>query len=181
MDPGFLNKWWSDAWTVIGTIASILGAVLTVAGLAWTLVQVYKIKSAAEAARIAAEDARQQSRLAFQRYASSNCHHYVSEVKDLFAAQKWDLAVQRLADLVHHSIQLVGASESEHDRQRWAEVAEALRVWENIARQLSAAERGDLKRPPRYQLKKWHETMSMAETRFLANLGPFADGGAANQ
>lgn len=181
MDVGFLTNWWRDAWALIGTIASILGAILSVAGLAWTLVQVYKIRSAAEAARDAADEAKRQSRQAFQKYAASNCRHYISEVKDLFAARKWDLAVQRLADLVDQSIQLASASDDLSDQKEWSQVVDALRVWENIVRQLSAAERGDLPRPPRYQLKKWHETMSMAETRILLNLGPFDRPGASHE
>jgi hypothetical protein len=87
-----LSEGWSDGVT-------ITGLVVTVAGFAVTLWQLWKTKSAAEAARAAAEGAFGEGQRHLRTIVTTSTHRFVNELRDLADRGQWVPACTRANDL----------------------------------------------------------------------------------
>src|SRR4051794_30158637 len=112
----------SDVWR---DIISIGGFLLTIAGLLYTMRQVWLAKSAAEAAKNAADRTLDESRKSFQRYIAANAHRFINEAKMSIENEQWAAAAMRLRDLADQLAQLTGLSlaleQLRTAARRWAE------------------------------------------------------------
>jgi hypothetical protein len=83
----------SDIWR---DIISIGGFLLTFAGLLYTMRQVWLAKSAAEAAKDAAEKALAESLQKYRHYTASLAHRFINEARSSIENAQWSLATIRL-------------------------------------------------------------------------------------
>src|SRR4051812_24558135 len=99
---------WTDAWMSEGwrDAISIVSLIATVVGLLYAIAQIRKTKSAANAAKEAADKALAESRRSYHRFAARNARRLVSEAKIHVDNKAWALAAFRLNDLADQVAQL---------------------------------------------------------------------------
>jgi hypothetical protein len=112
-----MSEGWRDA-------VSITSLVATIVGLWYAIVQIRRTKSAANAAREAADKALAESRRSYHRYTLANAQRFIKEAKIHVENKTWALAAFRLNDLADQAAQLVG------EDPEWRLFANELREWE---------------------------------------------------
>jgi hypothetical protein len=155
-DP-LLSETWRDVVSLVSLVLSVLGLAATVLGLWYAIDQIRKTKSAAVAAKEAADQALAESRESYNRYAAANAHRLIREAKihvqsgvaGLTQSQStgdalthdqrvaWVLAAARLSDLADQVAQLA------NDDPDWRNFADELREWEGTCQRF---DRGEIKR-----------------------------------
>src|SRR4051812_47270628 len=112
----------SDVWR---DIISIVSLVVTVTAWWYAMYQTRQAKSAAEAAKAAADKMLLENRRSFQRYAASNAHRYINEAKYFYKNEKWQWAAMHLRDVADQLAQLGALSPALEELtakpRRWAE------------------------------------------------------------
>lgn len=89
----------SDALTVWGFVAGVVGCAVGVIGFGYTIYQVRKVKAAAEAAEEAAAETLGEMRKTFRRYLAAAAHRYLAEARSCVENELWQLAALRVNDL----------------------------------------------------------------------------------
>ena len=125
--PAILDDYWRDWFTIAGLVVGCLGLVATVVGLAYALRQIGLTKSAAEAAREAANAATTQNQRYFHRYAVHNADRFFKDVRHHVRIMNWEMAVQRLTDLAEQTAQIAQLDASLNDE--WKRLTRAARKW----------------------------------------------------
>ncbi|MBO0701019.1 MAG: hypothetical protein J2P46_21670 [Zavarzinella sp.] len=94
-----LTELWNDFTAVGGLVVGVAGLLVGVLGFAYTIRQVWKTQSAAEAARQAADRAAGEAARTFRRFLVGQAHVVFSELCLLVQDQHWDLGAVRSEDL----------------------------------------------------------------------------------
>jgi len=94
-----LSPDWSDALTVWGFVFSVVGTAVGVLGFWYTILQVRKVKAAAEAAEAASQKVLAESKMAFTRFVGTNASRLLSELRRAVNEKDWALAEIRAHDL----------------------------------------------------------------------------------
>jgi hypothetical protein len=94
-----LSEFWSAVYTAGGFWVAIIGLVIAFLGFGYTIHQVRKTKSAAEAAQEAAESALHEAKQTFRGFVVLHANRIVSELNGLIEAGKWESAALRADDL----------------------------------------------------------------------------------
>lgn len=81
-NSAMLDEWWRDFFTIAGFALSAIGLVLTLIGLAWTIRQVYKIKSVATATQEATTSALNEIRDNYEKYGIGNVRGRNRDIQD---------------------------------------------------------------------------------------------------
>lgn len=149
-------------------IISIGGFLLTFAGLLYTIRQVWLAKTAAEAAKEAADQSLSESRKGFLRYIAANAHRYINEAKRSVESRQWTQAALRLNDLADQLAQLSTLSPS-FKRQ-----VAGVRKWEHKCSQLAAGGSEPL------GIEKWKSFCVSLQKAIDKVHGPFAEGESSN-
>jgi hypothetical protein len=123
-----LTESWSDGVAITGLIA-------TVAGFAITLYQLRKTKSAAEAARAAAEQAFAEGRRHLHTVVTTSTHRFVNELREMVERDQWDPAGRRANDLANQ-LALLPTADTEV-----AGFIDELRPWGQLFARLASGER----------------------------------------
>jgi hypothetical protein len=144
-------------------ILALVGFVATIAGLAYAIIQIRKTKSAAEAARQAADVAADESRKAYRRHVGSHSHRFINEAKIHVENQAWNLAAARLSDLADQAAQL------SHATPEWKAVGAEIREWESRCLRLASGAK------KRFLPEKWTEFLVLVQARVDDVYGPFAN------
>jgi hypothetical protein len=150
-----LTDFWRD-------VVSLVGFLMTAAGLVYAILQIRKTKSAAEAAGEAARRALLESRLSFQRYAAGNAHRFANEAKMHVDRQEWDKAATRLNDLADQVAQLA------HLNEEWRQLTDNLRNWAATCTRHAAGVK------TRFAKNKWVEFAVVLQGKLDHYYGPFA-------
>src|SRR4051794_5263941 len=87
-------------------VLSLVGFLLTTAGLVYAIVQIRMTQSAAKAAEEAAKKTLAESRLSFRRYAAGNAHRFISSAKTHVDDADWVKAAMRIDDVADLVAQL---------------------------------------------------------------------------
>ena len=154
-----LSESWSD-------LVAIGGLILTASGFAITIAQLRKTKSAADAAREAAERASSESRQQFQNLVSSNAHTFISQVRESVDRKDWSGAARRVNDLADQ-MALVPQQDIE-----FAQLINDLRAWGSRFSRLAS---GDLKK---FYNSRWENFFLLLQQRIDSLRAPFASLGA---
>jgi hypothetical protein len=147
-----LTESWSDG-------VAITGLLVTVAGFVLTLWQLRKTKSAAEAARAAAEGAFAEGRQHLRSVVTTNTQRFVNELRDLAERGQWEHACRRANDLADQ-LAVVPPGDAEIGR-----FIDGLRKW---GRTFSRLASGQLKR---LYNKQWGEFLVLLQGK-LDSLRP---------
>jgi uncharacterized membrane protein len=156
--PTLTSPLMSEGWRDAVSIASL---VATVAGLWYAIVQIRRAKSAANAAKEAADKALAESRRNYHRYAVANAHRFIKEAKIHVENKTWILAAFRLNDLADQVAQL--ASED----PEWRQLADNLRKWE------AACQDQDRGLKKTFAVLKWGEFTRRLQAKIDVWSGPF--------
>jgi hypothetical protein len=148
------TSFWGESITLVGFVATLLS-------LYYAIRQVRDAKSAAEAARSAAQEALVKSQQNYLRYVAANSHRYVNEVIIHVDHQAWQLATLRLSDLADQISQLAS------DDAEWKTFSDALRTWATTTKRLHTE---DLKR---FARSKWEEFLLRLQAKIDSYYGPF--------
>jgi len=148
----------TDLWR---DVVSILGFIVTTAGLVYAILQIRKTKSAAEAAEAAARSALAESQRNFQRYAAGNAHRFINEAKLHVDRQEWEKAATRLNDLADQAAQLGDVDED------WRQLADELRTWASICTRHAAGSKAKFVR------NKWTTFSVRLQAKIDRYHGPF--------
>jgi hypothetical protein len=156
-----LSDGWRDVISIASLILSVLGLAATVVGLWYAIDQIRKTKSAADAAKEAADEALTESRESYNRYTAANAHRLLKEVKIHVQGEVWILAAVRLADLADQVAQLA------NEDPEWKPFADELREWEAACQRRA---RGVKKR---FAVDKWGEFTRRLQAQMDSWSGPF--------
>jgi hypothetical protein len=159
-DP-LMAESWRDGVSIVSFAVGIVSLVVTVVGLLYAIAQIRKTKSAANAAKEAADEALAESRRSYHRYAAGNAHRLINEAKIHVENKAWVLAAFRLNDLANQVAQL--ASED----PAWRQLADLLRGWETACH---GQARG-LKKT--FAVVKWGEFIRRLQAKIDDWSGPF--------
>jgi hypothetical protein len=149
-----LTESWSD-------LVAITGLLVTVAGFALTLYQLRKTKSAAEAARSAADRAYAESRRYFESLIASNAHNLVTQVRETVQSKDWANASRRVNDLADQ-MALLPQADAEA-----AQFVNELRTWGGRFARLAS---GDLKK---FYNSRWDSFLVVVQRRIDTLRTPF--------
>jgi uncharacterized iron-regulated membrane protein len=120
-----LSDFWVDFYAISGFWLGLVALVVGVLGFGYTIYQVRKTRSAAEAAQEAAERAIKESRHAVRAMIAGGTLRWVSELRDAVRSEAWDLAARRandLADLIAAMpIAEAPLEELRRELRKWAE------------------------------------------------------------
>jgi hypothetical protein len=152
------EPWLSEA---VRDALSIVGFIVTVLGLIYAIRQIRLTKSAADAAKEAADKALLESQKSYQRYTAGNAHRFVNEAKIHVEYKAWSLAAFRLNDLADHVAQLAG------EDSEWRDLADELRQWEATCQ---GQARGQKKG---FAVAKWAEFTRRLQAKMADWFGPF--------
>lgn len=144
-----LSDFGRDAFALASTIVTLVGFIIAY----W---QIRKTKSAALAAKDAADRSFGESRRHFQKYVLSNILRSLAEAKILVAAQARDKAAMRLNDLGDQISQLADTDEG------WQILLSEVRYWETVFR-------GNR----RIATKKWDDLVDRLQAKIDSVHGPF--------
>jgi hypothetical protein len=151
-----------DAFIAIGGIVlSAIGFLATLFSLWYAIRQVKKAKSAAEAARDAAQATLAQSKQQFVRYVAGNSQRFVNEVIIYIRNRAWHLAALRLNDLAD---QLAQMAIFDPECQRFVE---GLRTWSATLHRL---DRGEI---TRFAATRWADFLLALHAKIDSYYGPF--------
>jgi hypothetical protein len=131
----------------------------------YTIRQIRETKSAAAAARDAANETLAESRRSYQRYAASVAYRLVSEAKIHVDNKAWGQAALRLGDLADQALQLASADPG------WGELADELRKWEADFRRISLGYKKGI------AATKWNEFLVRLHREIARYHGPFPAAG----
>lgn len=146
-----------DAWRDIIAVGSL---VITVVGFGLSLYQLRKTKSAALAARDAANRAIEESRGSFRRHVLACAVRFLAETRLHANAGNWEKTASRLGDLADQLSQLSDAD------QNWHGLLIELREWEVKI----------VSRPMTEPMKrKWSMLMQRLQQKVDSQHGPFKD------
>lgn len=155
VDDGFLPNFWRDSLTLGGVVFTLMGR-------AYTIYQVRKTKSAAEAAERAAKEALAESRENYRRFAAANAHRFFSEARGHVDRQEWTPASRRIGDLADIVAQLASVDSS------WAPFTATLRAFPEVAGLIARNQRKNL------SVRKWSELCLRFQTKLDEAYGPFS-------
>src|SRR5579871_4271925 len=150
-----LDESWRD-------VLSIAGLIVTVVGFLVTIWQLWKTRSAALAAELAAERALEESRFAYHKFAIALAHRYLQEAKIHADNKAWEKAGIRLSDLTSQLHHLLAMDES------WNAFIIELDAWSITYNRLSAQE------VKRFDKKKWLDLCGRLERKLNEKSGPFS-------
>ncbi len=124
----------ASIWTghFLAPLVQDLGVVATFLGVLVAFWQIWRAKTTAASARLAATEAISESRRSFQRYAALPARHLVELVKTYQHHQDWRVAAMRLDDFAKHPSDL-GYIQSPVDLE-WIELAATSRSWSSTFR-----------------------------------------------
>jgi len=145
----------SEAWRDIIALGSL---VVTVIGFILAYWQIRKTKTAAYAAREAANRSYEETRSQYHRYVLSNASRLLTETRAYAASEHWDKTVLRLRDLAEQISQLAATDDD------WPSLMEELRKWEA---RLSASD------SPKVSKKTWADLMTRLQAKIDSRQGPF--------
>jgi hypothetical protein len=148
----------NDFWRYLITL---VGFVLTAAGLVYAILQIRKTKTAAEAAEVAAKKALTESRQNFQRYVAATAHRFVGDAKRHVSSQDYEKAATRLEDLADQAVAFMD--------EDWRQLADDLRSW--AARCMKHA-RGVTK--AKFPMNNWDDFPLRLQRMIDHYHGPFA-------
>jgi hypothetical protein len=150
-----LTEGWSDG-------VAITGLSVTMAGFGFTLYQLRKTKSAAEAAREAANRAYAESRRYFQSLVASNAHSLVIQVRETVERKDWGNASRRVNDLADQMALLCQADADA------VQFVNDVRSWGSRFARLAS---GDLKK---FYNTRWDSFLLVLQRRIDMLRTPFA-------
>src|SRR4051794_3034814 len=94
-----LDSGWSDFYTVAGFYVGVVGLVIGVVGFAVTIWQIRQAKTAADAAKDAANRTLTESKDSFERFVAAFASRLLSELQRAEDSKDWQLANLRTHDL----------------------------------------------------------------------------------
>ena len=148
----------SAAIGIVGSGASIFGIIVAVE-------QSIQTRTAAVAARSAAEQAASRLRSSYYRYALLNARRHLTESLALIGVRQWSHVSLRLRDAADQFLDIAYARR-EPD-QALLDAANGTRIWAEIF------SRGRLRRPLVYDENSWTEWYSFVQERIAREAGPF--------
>ncbi|HZT80704.1 MAG TPA: hypothetical protein VFA26_10795 [Gemmataceae bacterium] len=154
-----LNVVASEAWRDFAAWFSLF---LTVLGLGYTVTQVTLAESAARAAEIAANAAREEARRRVSQFTAASAHRLINEVSGCLERQEWGKASMRLYDLADQAAQIAGG------RAEWVQLVVGVR---EAAAKCAALESGRGKRATH---AKWINLLTELRARLDAHFGPLS-------
>ena len=114
-----LAEFWNDIVGIGGFVVGALGLLVGIVGFLYTIRQVKKTQTAAEAARKAASDALAESKVSFQRYITASANRALGELRLLVEYERWEPAAFRADDLAELLAQFVDGSQVIVDSTEW--------------------------------------------------------------
>ncbi|MCI0642500.1 MAG: hypothetical protein L0Y72_16790 [Gemmataceae bacterium] len=153
---GWLNDWWRDA-------LSVFGVTLTIGGLLLAIWQIRRAVNAAEAAKLAAENALFESRKSFLRFVSALAHRFVNEINVHIENSTWQVASVRMDDLASQLMQLT------HTEQELHEAVRQLRHYSTACKGLTSGTR------KRFPLKKRLSFSQGLQDKIEKKLSPLSE------
>ena len=152
-DNGFVPNTWRDVLT-------IAGLTLTLLGLAYTIYQVRRATSAADAAKNAAEATRAEARDRFRLFTGVALQGMAQEAIAYIEDEQWGKATLRLDDLAEEVSRLGDDSE-------WDSLAGGLRDAANECRGLDSG------RYTKKMYPKWQQLLKDLRAKLSSRFGPF--------
>lgn len=151
-----LSPGWTDFFTAGGFAVAVVG-------FAYTIYQVRKTKSAAEAAREAIREEQVHNRTAFQRYAASHANRLLALAIEYVDNESWEIAKIRVRDLAEYIAHLQTPS---------SDVTEIVEDLREHAHTLSTKARGAKRNFP---VQKWRRLVNRIQRLFDQALNPFPE------
>ncbi len=148
------TEFWSDLLSVASVLIGLIG-------FCYTILQLWKTKIAADAARDAADKAVTESQKLFQRYALENAFRFLAETKIHVDHSSWDKASMRLSDVAEQVAQLAQIDPD------WEQLTSELREWEATLRRMAGTSRS------RFATTKWRDFMARLHRKVDETRGPF--------
>ncbi len=105
-----LAEFWNDLFAAGGFVAGVLGLMVGVLGFIYTIRQVWKTQSAAEAAKQAAEESVEEAKKTFRRFVVGQAQVVFSELCLLVQNENWSFGAVRSEDLASLLAHLVDES-----------------------------------------------------------------------
>jgi hypothetical protein len=124
---------WRDA-------VNLIGFAITILSLYIAYFQIRKMTTAAEAARDAAEQTRNQNRDQFRQYVASTLRRFLTELRLFVDTESWDRAALRLDDVAEQLSQLALIADPANPGTMGIsrEIAAAARDWANTCRKIKS-------------------------------------------
>lgn len=145
----------------------LAGVFLTLAGVVISFFQIRKIKTAAQAQRLAIDETLREVRASFGRYALSTARRQLQEAKQSVDSNDWRGAALRSGDLAEQATRLAHATLIEEPG--WTEIAEGFHGWESTYRRLQRG--GEL--PTAKMLAKWEKLVVFTAQKFSVEDSPY--------
>ena len=92
----YLMEYLADNW---GSLASVTGVVVSLAGLAWAIIEARGARSASQAARAAANETRSDIARHLQAVDLQRAIALIQRIKILHGARRWDAALEQYQSL----------------------------------------------------------------------------------
>jgi hypothetical protein len=155
----------SDGWR---DIVSVVSLVCTVLGLWWAIAQIRQAKTAAEAAREAADEALRESQKSYHKHAAGAGHRLLNQAIIYIDLDIW-LTAGALLGLLAEQVALLIA-----DDESWVDFAAEVRKWEERAkRQAKVGPSGRSE----FSKRNWNGFKRSLQAKIDEWSGPFAGGG----
>jgi hypothetical protein len=159
-----LTDWWRDFFAIAGFILTVVGLLLTLAGLGWTIWQVYLIKTVATATQEATANALREIRGDFEKYSIANVRRYLPEALVYIEQGSWGHASLRLYDVAEQTAQM--ARVMGNPDEDWLDITNLLRGFAETAKKCAS---GKIKRFPH---EKWTPVLSRLHAKIDIHVSP---------
>jgi hypothetical protein len=169
-----LDPWWSDFYTVGGFVAGVLGCIVGVAGFAYTIYQVRKVKAAAEAARDAATKTLQESKASYERFVGDFGSQLLSELRRAVQDGDWKVASFRAHDLAELLASLHPSGNEEEDTAR-SEIVREFRAFGDLFAAMDKKEKKPARLPAKSQKEKWEPLLASSHQQLDRLRRPFRE------
>jgi hypothetical protein len=147
---------------------SIAGFLVTLLGFIYAIRQIRMTKTAAEAARDAAQKAVEEGHALIQRFAASNAHRFIHESRNFIQQEQWDKAALRLRDLADQMAQLAFLNEELRS------FVDKIREFANFCDKKESG----VKEP--FRINKWNEFVVVLQAKLDTLHKPFHNPGTAH-
>jgi hypothetical protein len=172
------NEWWNDFFAAGGFWVGVFGTVLGLVGFAIAIYQIVlakratmEAKTAAEAARDAAEKTFAENKEAYERFVGAFASRLLSELNRAVHGKDWKLANLRCDDLA----ELLATLPSSENREQDEAVTESVRSLREFAQtyaRMVTSKAAELSRP---NVKKWEPLLQLLHNQLDYLRRPFRE------
>jgi hypothetical protein len=167
-----LDPWWNDFYAAGGFWLGVAGGIVGLLGLAYTIYQVQKTKTAAEAARDAAKTTVAESKEAFERFVAAHAGRILSELEAAVGAAHWEVATLRARDMAEIIATLPATNNPTED----AKIADAVNQLREFGHTFTEfAEKEATRLQPKVAKEQWQPLLQTLHTRLDQLRAPFRE------